>query len=183
MQVVAHDHGPGGGAGFVSGFLHPISGLDHILAMISVGLWGAQLGKPQVWLLPITFPLMMACGAALGIMGFEIPLVEVGIAASAIVLGLMVLFEAKPPLWVSMLIVAFFAVFHGHAHGTELPANENALLYSIGFVIATGLLHAVGIAIGLVHRWDVGKIGLRAAGGAVVAGGLFFLCGSFGWIP
>jgi urease accessory protein len=135
-----------------------------------------------VWLLPVAFPLMMACGAALGLMGYPLPLVEVGIACSAIALGLMVLLEARPPQLVSLTLVAFFAMFHGHAHGTELPAGQSGLLYSFGFVISTGLLHAVGIGIGTVHRWHAGRVFLRTAGAGVLAGGLFFLYRSIGWI-
>jgi urease accessory protein len=125
---------------------------------------------------------MMACGAALGLMGYPLPGVEVGIACSAVALGLMVLLEARPPQMVSLALVAFFAVFHGHAHGTELPAGQSGLLYSFGFVIATGLLHAVGIGIGLLHHWQAGRVLLRAAGAGVLVGGLFFLCRSIGWL-
>jgi urease accessory protein len=178
--ALAHTGGSTGG--FVSGLSHPIGGWDHILAMVAVGLWGAQLGRPLVWLLPIAFPLMMACGAAMGLMGYPLPGVEVGIACSAIALGLMVLLEAKLPAALALAMVAFFAVFHGHAHGTELPAGQSGLLYSIGFVISTGLLHGVGIGIGTVHHWKAGKLFLRGAGACVLAGGVFFLCSSFGWI-
>lgn len=176
--LLAHTGGTGGG--FLSGLSHPVGGLDHILAMVAVGLWGAQLGKPSIWLLPITFPLMMAVGAALGLMGYPVPGVEIGIALSAVVLGLMVLLEAKPPLAVSMILVGIFAVFHGHAHGTELPPDQSGLLYSVGFVISTGLLHAVGIGIGTVRSLPGGKVILRGAGAVVLAGGLYFLAGSLG---
>jgi len=174
--VLAHAHIESGEAGgFLTGLGHPVSGLDHVLAMISVGLWGAQLGAPAMWLLPVAFPMMMACGGMLGLMGMPLPGVEVGIAVSAIVLGAMVLSEARPPLWVALTIVAFFAVFHGHAHGTELPEGQSGLLYSMGFVIATGCLHGVGIGIGLIHRWTAGRVALRIAGALVVIAGLFFL--------
>jgi len=174
--VLAHAHIESGEAGgFLTGLGHPVSGLDHVLAMISVGLWVAQLGAPAVWLLPVAFPMMMACGGMLGLMGMPLPGVEVGIAVSAIVLGAMVLSEARPPLWVALTIVAFFAVFHGHAHGTELPEGQSGLLYSMGFVIATGCLHGVGIGIGLIHRWTAGRVALRIAGALVVIAGLFFL--------
>jgi urease accessory protein len=172
-SLLAHTGGSGGG--FVSGFSHPIGGLDHVLAMIAVGIWGAQLGVPSIWFLPIAFPLMMACGAALGLMGYPLPAVEFGIAVSAVILGLMVLIEARPPLALAILIVAFFAIFHGHAHGTELPEGQSGLLYSIGFVISTGLLHAVGIGIGIIHFLSVGILILRAAGAVVLMGGLYFL--------
>ena len=161
--------------GFLTGFRHPISGLDHVLAMVAVGLWGAQLGSPAIWLLPVAFPMVMAFGGMLGLMGVPLPGVEYGIAASAILLGAAVMFEIRPPLALAAILVGFFAIFHGHAHGTELPPGQSGLLYSIGFVIATGCLHAVGIGIGAVHRWLWGQRLLRFAGAIVAMGGMFFL--------
>jgi len=165
----------GQAAGFLTGLRHPVSGLDHVLAMIAVGLWGAQLGAPAVWLLPVTFPMVMAFGGFLGLVGIPVPGVEVGIAASAILLGLVVAREARPPLVVAAVLVGFFAIFHGHAHGTELPAGQSGLMYSIGFVVATGCLHGVGIAIGVVHRWPLGRVAMRLAGAAVTVAGFGFL--------
>lgn len=170
----AHEES-GQAAGLAAGLLHPVSGLDHVLAMVAVGLWGAVLGPPAIWVLPVAFPLVMALGGLLGLLGVPLPAVEVGIAVSALVLGVMVLAEVRPPLWVAALIVSFFAVFHGHAHGRELPAGTNALLYSLGFVVATGLLHAVGIALGVAHRWAAGRQLVRAAGAGVALAGIFFL--------
>ena len=161
--------------GFLSGLAHPVSGLDHVLAMVAVGLWGAVLGPPAIWVLPVAFPVVMALGGLLGLLGIPVPGVEVGIALSAIVLGAMVLAELRPPLWLAAVVVAFFAIFHGHAHGQELPEGTNALLYSLGFVVATGLLHAVGILLGEAHRWSAGRQAVRAAGGGVTLAGLFFL--------
>jgi urease accessory protein len=161
--------------GFISGFEHPISGLDHIVAMVSVGLWGAQLGPPAIWLLPVTFPMVMAFGGMLGLMGVPLPGTEIGIALSAIGLGAMVASEARPPLWIAAVLVGFFAIFHGHAHGTELPPDESGVLYSIGFVVATGLLHLTGIGIGLIHRWKTGEMTLRLGGVAVAITGCVFL--------
>jgi len=172
--VLAHVQG-GEAAGFLSGLSHPVSGWDHVLAMVAVGLWGAQLGPPALWLLPVTFPMVMAVGGMLGLMGFPIPGVEIGIAVSALVLGVMVLLEARPPLAVAAVVVGFFGVFHGHAHGTELPAGQSGLLYSVGFVFATGCLHGVGIAIGLIHRWPAGRRVLRGAGAVVALAGVLFL--------
>lgn len=143
--------------------------------MVSVGLWGAQLGAPAIWLLPVTFPMVMAFGGMLGLMGVPLPGTEIGIALSAIGLGGVVAAEARPPLWAAALLVGFFAIFHGHAHGTELPPDESGVLYSIGFVVATGLLHLTGIAIGLIHRWKLGQMALRLGGAAVVVVGGFFL--------
>jgi len=164
----------GQAGGFVSGLSHPVSGLDHVLAMVAVGLWGAQLGMPAIWVLPVAFPMMMAFGGMLGLLGIPLPGVELGIAVSAMVLGALVLGGIRLSLVAAIAVVAFFAVFHGHAHGTELQAGQNAILYSLGFVIATGMLHAVGIGIGLIHRWDLGRKVLRAAGGLVLAGGVYF---------
>ena len=113
----------GEAAGFLSGLKHPISGLDHVLAMVAVGLWGAQLGAPAVWVLPVAFPMVMAFGGMLGLIGVPLPGIEYGIAASAILLGVAVMFEIRPPLAIAALVVATFAIFHGHAHGTELPAG------------------------------------------------------------
>jgi urease accessory protein len=165
----------GQAAGLLSGLAHPVSGLDHVLAMIAVGLWGAVLGAPAVWVLPVAFPLAMALGGLLGLLGVPVPGIEVGIALSAVVLGAMVLLEQRPPLWLAALIVGAFAIFHGHAHGRELPEGANALLYSVGFVVATGLLHAVGILIGAAHRWAGGRVAVRAAGGGVALAGVLFL--------
>jgi urease accessory protein len=163
--------------GFVSGLLHPVLGWDHVVAMVAVGLWGAFLGNPAIWILPVVFPLVMAFGGALGVMGVPVPAVETGIAASAVVLGAMVAFAARPPIWVAAVIVGAFAIFHGHAHGTELPNAANPLAYSLGFVISTGLLHLCGIAFGLVVRWPAGKIAVRAGGGLIALAGVGFLTG------
>jgi urease accessory protein len=146
--------------------------------MVAVGVWGAQLGRPAIWLLPVVFPLLMALGGFAGLVGWDLPAIELGIALSAVVLGALILGQVRLPLAVAVLIVAFFAIFHGHAHGTEMDAGQSAMLYSIGFVIATGLLHAAGIALGLIHRWDTGRVVLRAAGSVVLAGGLYFLWGA-----
>ena len=171
----------GEAAGFLSGLAHPLAGLDHVLAMVAVGLWGVQLGAPAIWLLPVAFPMVMAVGGMLGLMNVPLPGIEYGIAASAILLGAAVLFEIRPPLAVAALVVGLFAIFHGHAHGTELPAGQNALLYSLGFVVATGCLHAAGIGIGTVHRWSWGQTMLRAAGAVVAVGGIFFMWRALAW--
>ncbi|MGA8032752.1 MAG: HupE/UreJ family protein [Casimicrobiaceae bacterium] len=161
--------------GLLAGLHHPASGLDHVLAMVSVGLWGAELGAPAIWLLPVAFPIAMAFGGMLGLIGVPLPGVEIGIALSAVVLGAAVVTAWRPPLWIAAAIVGIFAIFHGHAHGTELPAGSSGLLYSIGFVVATGLLHATGIGIGTIHRWDWGRATLRAAGAGVATSGAYFL--------
>ena len=165
----------GQAAGFITGLQHPWSGLDHVLAMIAVGLWGAQLGNPAMWLLPVTFPMVMSVGAMMGLLGFPLPGVEIGIALSALLLGIMVLQEVHPKLIIAAALVGFFAIFHGHAHGTELPAGQSGLLYSMGFVMATGCLHGIGITLGLVHRWPAGKLALRIAGAFIAVMGVTFL--------
>lgn len=172
--ALAHEES-GQAAGLLAGLAHPVSGLDHVLAMIAVGLWGAVLGAPAIWVLPVAFPLVMAVGGLMGLLGFPLPGVEIGIAASAVVLGVMVLAEVRPPLWLAAAVVAFFAIFHGHAHGRELPVGTSALLYSLGFVMATGLLHAAGILLGVAHRWAAGRQAVRVAGLGVAVAGLFFL--------
>jgi len=168
--------------GFTSGFLHPIFGLDHLVAMVAVGLWGAQLGRPAIYVLPIAFPAVMAFGGFLGVVGVPLPLVEVGVAASAIILGLSVAFVMKPSLTVAGLIVAAFAIFHGHAHGMELPDAANPLAYGVGFVLATGLLHLTGILIGLLVAFPAGARAVRACGAVFAAIGFYFLAASAGLV-
>jgi urease accessory protein len=177
MASPAAAHTGGMAGGFFSGFAHPMFGADHVVAMVAVGLWGAFLGAPAIWLLPIVFPLVMAFGGVLGILGVPIPAVETGIATSAVVLGLMVALAARPPLWVAAVLVGAFAVFHGHAHGGELPAGADAVAYSLGFVIATGFLHLCGIAFGTLAAWPAGRIAVRTAGGAIALAGIAFLAG------
>ena len=168
--------GAGIAGGFSSGFAHPMLGWDHVVAMVAVGLWGAFLGKPGIWVLPVVFPLVMALGALLGFMGIAFPAVEAGIAASAIVLGLLIVFMVRPPVWIAGVVVAFFAMFHGHAHGAELPAAANAVAYGVGFVLATGLLHLCGIGIGALGSSRAGNIAIRIGGGAIsVVGGVFLI--------
>jgi urease accessory protein len=171
--ALAHTGGLGGG--FLGGLSHPLLGPDHVAAMVAVGLGGAFLGQPAIVILPIVFPLVMALGGVLGILGVPLPGVEIGIAISAAVLGMMVALAARPPLWVAGIVVGAFAVFHGLAHGAELPPGANALAYSAGFVIATGCLHLCGIAIGLLARWPMGRLAVRTAGAAIAIAGLMFL--------
>lgn len=177
-QALAHIQ-KGEAIGFVGGFKHPISGAEHVLAMVAVGLWGAQLGQPAIWVLPVTFPMVMAMGGMLGLLGIHLPGAEIGIALSALLLGAAVATEARPSLIAAAVLVGFFAIFHGYAHGAELPPGQSALLYSMGFVIATGCLHAIGITIGLIHRWTWGQTTVRLAGGVVAAAGVVFLWQAF----
>jgi len=172
--ALAHGGGDVAG-GFFGGFLHPLTGPDHIAAMVAVGLWGAVLGAPALWLLPVAFPLVMALGGVLGIVGVPLPRIEIGIAVSAIVLGLMVAFMVRAPLAIAVAVVAVFAVFHGYAHGAELPPGADAIAFSAGFVIATGLLHLGGVGLGLAARRPAGRIAVRFAGALIAIAGMVFL--------
>ncbi|QPM91557.1 HupE/UreJ family protein [Pseudooceanicola algae] len=176
IPASAHD-ATGHAGGFVSGFSHPILGWDHVIAMVAVGLWGAFLGSRARWILPVTFPLIMTAGATIGIIGLPLPAVETGIALSGVVLGLLIAFAVKAPLWIATVIVGIFALFHGHAHGTELPSAANPLAYAVGFVLATGLLHLAGIGFGMLTTSRPGRIAIRAMGLAIAAVGGAFLTG------
>jgi urease accessory protein len=177
LAVPALAHTGESAGGFLSGLAHPVFGLDHVVAMVAVGLWGAFLGSPAIWLLPIVFPLVMAAGGVLGILGLPLPAAETGIASSAVLLGLMVALAARPPLWAAAVLVGAFAIFHGYAHGRELPDGANAVAYSAGFVIATGLLHLTGIAFGLLARWPAGRLAVRGTGGVIALVGVAYLGG------
>ena len=172
----AHE-GTGMAGGFVSGLTHPLFGLDHVVAMVAVGLWGAFLGRPALYLLPIIFPVVMAFGGALGVLGFPLPGVEIGIAGSAIVLGLLVALAARPPIWIASCLVGAFAIFHGYAHGAELPHAANAITYSIGFVLSTGMLHLIGIAFGMLVKMPSGRVAVRGLGVAISLVGVAFMTG------
>ncbi len=178
-RALAHT-GTGMALGLQSGLLHPVTGLDHLVAMVAVGLWGAQLGNPAIFLLPITFPLVMAVGGLLGILGVTLPFAETAIALSGIALGLLVALRARPPLAVAMLLVGAFAIFHGYAHGRELPQAADPLAYAVGFVVATGLLHLCGILIGLLLRWPLGEQAVRACGLVVGGVGVYFFLAALG---
>jgi len=171
-MALAHTQG-GIDGGVLTGFLHPMKGPDHMLAMVAVGMWGAQLGSPCIWALPIAFPMIMALGGALGILGLQIPAVEPAIVVSVIVLGTLIAFAARPPVIVATAVVGIFAIFHGYAHGAELPEGVSSLAYSLGFVVSTGLLHLTGILIGLVTELPGGGKLLRVAGGLIAAAGVY----------
>ena len=178
-RAVAHT-GTGLSGGFVSGFRHPFTGVDHLLAMFSVGLWGAFLGRPLIYALPVLFPGVMVGGAVLGMLGVPLPPVELGIALSVFVLGGCIALSLKAPAWVASLIVATFAVFHGYAHGRELPSAADPIGYSVGFVLATGLLHVLGIGIGFLNDRPGGVIATRSLGGVIGCMGVWFLYKAIG---
>lgn len=159
-------------SGFAAGLLHPVTGLDHLLAMLAVGMWGAQLGMPALWVLPVAFPLVMAMGGAVGILGVPLPAVEPAIVLSVVLLGAAIAFGRPPRLPAAAALVAFFAVFHGYAHGRELPASASAVGFSAGFVLATGCIHLAGIGIGFVTKLPRGDSLLRAGGAAIAMTGV-----------
>jgi len=167
--------GTGLPGGFASGFIHPLSGLDHLLAMVSVGLWGAFLGRPLIYVLPVVFPAMMVVGAIMGMFAVPLPPVQVGIALSVLVLGGCISLSLRAPVWAASLIAAVFAVFHGYAHGKELPSAADPVSYSVGFVLATGLLHVSGIGLGLLNHRPDGLVVTRSAGALIAVLGAWFL--------
>lgn len=168
--------GAGATNSFAAGALHPLGGLDHMLAMVTVGLWGVLAGGRALWVWPAAFVSAMIFGFGVAALGLDVPLVEPAILASTVVLGLLVLMAVKAPLWVGALVVAGFAYFHGFAHGSE--AGEVSLVpYAAGFVLSTVLLHLAGIALGLLMQGRIGQPALRMAGGAIMIGGIAIAAG------
>jgi len=161
--------------GFIEGLAHPFTGLDHMLAMVAVGLWASQLGRPAIWLLPLTFPAVLAIGAVFGIGGVELPWIEIAIAGSVMVLGAAVALALRPSLVMSAGVIALFALLHGYSHGVELPANVSVLTFGVGFVTSTLALHAIGIAVGLFANRAPMRYVARTAGAAIAVVGVFLL--------
>ncbi|MFM9881087.1 MAG: HupE/UreJ family protein [Burkholderiaceae bacterium] len=183
LTAHAHAHTEGSGAsGFLAGYLHPLSGVDHLLAMVAVGMWGAALGRPLIWALPVVFPLLMVVGGVLGIAGVPLPFIEAGIAVSVLVLGLAIALAWRAPLALALAIVALFGVLHGHAHGTELPQATSPEAYAAGFVVSTGILHLSGIALGLLQRLPSGALALRGGGALIAAVGGYLLVSQAGLV-
>jgi urease accessory protein len=183
VPTIASAHpGHEGAPGFIHGFLHPLGGLDHILAMVAVGLFAARLGGRALWLVPASFVVTMAVAGVAGMTGFALPYVEAGIALSILVLGAAIALEMTMPVAAAMGLVAFFAVFHGHAHGAEMPETMSGLAYGAGFVAATAALHALGIGLGLFigragemfgrRVLQVGGTAAALAGAALLAGAM-----------
>lgn len=177
LPPLAHAHvGAGDTVGFARGVEHPLGGVDHVFAMVAVGLWAAQRSERALWFIPATFVLVMALGGFVGTMGLPVPFVEQGIVVSVLVLGVLVAGAVRFPLYASALIVGLFAVFHGHAHGAEMPANASGLAYGAGCVFTTAFLHALGISVALLTR-RLGQSSLaRASGGAIA------MCGVYLWL-
>ena len=172
--------GIGDTSGFIHGFTHPISGIDHVLAMVAVGLFAAHLRGRALWLVPLSFVSMMIVGGAFGMTGVNLPFVEIGIGLSVVVLGVAVAFGSHIPTAAAMALVAFFAVFHGHVHGAEMPGSASGFEYGVGFVLATATLHACGIGLGLL----VGRMSdaydtriLRVTGCSMALAGVAILTG------
>lgn len=161
--------------GFASGFFHPLTGFDHLLAMVAVGIWGAFLGRPLIYLLPVIFPTVMAFGGVLAMLGAPVPPVELGIALSVVLLGLAIASGFRAPTWVACIVVGLFGLFHGYAHGLELPTAADPIGYSAGFVLATGMLHVIGIGLGASKSLRHGQFALRILGGLIAAAGVYFL--------
>jgi len=176
QAAAAHITATGSG-GLAAGFAHPLTGADHFLAMFAVGLWGAQIGGRSVWSLPVTFPLIMVLGGAAGILGVEVSgaAIETGIALSIVVLGCAIAAAWKPPEWAALLVISFFALCHGYAHGAELPVAADPADYAIGFVIATGMIHVFGVGVGLALNQVRGGQASRALGGAIALAGVGYL--------
>ncbi len=183
LPTVASAHvGAGDAHGFVHGFSHPLNGLDHMLAMIAVGMLAAHLGGRALWLVPLTFVSVMAVAGTLGMAGVGLPFVEVGIGMSVVVLGLAIAFQLNISTLAAVGLVGFFAIFHGHAHGAEMPESASGFAYGLGFVSATATLHAIGIGLGLTIGYigetysrriiQVGGGAMAVAGVAILAGGL-----------
>ena len=170
--------GVGQASGMMHGFMHPLGGVDHLLAMILVGVFAYQLGRKALVLLPLSFVGLMALGGLADVAGMPLPFVEIGIALSVVVLGLAVAFGVNAPVALAVALVGAFAVFHGHAHGAEMPLGVSGAAYGLGFVLATALLHVVGIGVGVLVGTlgdSYGKSFYRVAGGAAAAVGLVLL--------
>jgi urease accessory protein len=170
--IGAHGHG------FMAGFLHPLMGLDHMLAMLGVGVWAAQLGKRATWLVPAAFVAVMACGAAPALSGAPLPMVELGIAGSVLAVGALIALGARMPLPMAMIVAGAFALFHGHAHGTELPGFAHPAAYGAGFVAATALLQGAGLGLAYLMRRQAGKLPFRVGGAMMAALGGALLLGA-----
>ncbi|AEG09714.1 HupE/UreJ protein [Shewanella baltica OS183] len=174
--VSAHEIHSGGG--FMSGFNHPVLGFDHLLAMLSVGMLSTQLGGRAIWTVPLAFVTFMLVGGILGLYAIAVPFVEIGIALSVLLLGLAIAFDRQIPLLFAMAFVGIFAIFHGHAHGAEMPALASPVLYALGFLFGTAVIHLGGVMIGLGMQRMIGQRNLmRVTGAAIAAMGGYLLAG------
>jgi urease accessory protein len=177
--VLAHDEGTVLRFGsFLAGFTHPVLGLDHLLAMLSVGIISAQIGGRAIWIVPATFVSVMAIGGVLGVVNLGLTAVESGIAISVLLLGLAIAAERRIPLLVALVAVALFATFHGYAHGAEVPTIAKPVRYALGFLSGTAIIHVVGVLVGdIPQHYKMGPIILRLFGGGIAVVGVLFLFG------
>lgn len=178
--ALAHDGESLPFGGFLAGFIHPVLGYDHLLAMLSVGILSAQIGGRAIWMVPATFVGVMALGGALGLLNAGINFVELGIAFSLIILGGVIAAERRLPIGLAMAAVGVFAVFHGYAHGAEIPTIAEPVLYALGFLSGTATIHITGVIIGDIARhYQRGTIALRMGGVAITLIGILFVAGIF----
>lgn len=176
--VYAHDGSQVPFGGFLAGLVHPVLGYDHLLAMLSVGILSAQIGGRAIWTVPATFVSVMAVGGLLGYINIGLTATELGIAASLILLGLIIAAEQKLPVKLAMLGVGFFAIFHGYAHGSEIPTTSEPVLYALGFLTGTALIHIAGVVIGdIAKHYQRGRIMLRVGGALIAVTGVLFIAG------
>jgi len=168
--AVAHT-GAGQAISFASGIAHPLTGADHILAMVAVGLWAVLRGGRAVWVWPMAFVATMLGGCVAATLGLQMPFVGPAIWSSIVILGLLVALAAKAPVWLGATLAGLFAFFHGHAHGTE-AIGANLIPFAVGFAVTTAGLHVVGISLGRMAERSIGKVAVRVMGGLTVLGGL-----------
>ena len=174
LPSLAYAHvGIGETGGFMHGLMHPLSGLDHICAMVAVGLWAAQMGGRSVWAVPLTFVSVMVLGGMLGMMGISLPFTEQGIVLSVLMLGVFIAASVRLPLWLSSTLVGLFALCHGHAHGAEMPESASGMAYALGFVLATASLHTMGILFGLGVQRLAHKRVISLAGAGIALCGVY----------
>ncbi|MDR6291390.1 urease accessory protein [Inquilinus ginsengisoli] len=177
LPVAAYAHPGHDVSGFTAGFAHPLSGLDHILAMVAVGIWAGQVGGRYIWQAPLAFLALMALGGLAGIEGLGLPMVEIGIAGSIVVFGAMIALAVRPVAWIGMAVTGVFAVFHGYAHGAEMHPDASALTYGVGFMVATAILHGAGIGVALgLNRLRFARVE-RALGAAIAVAGVVIAAG------
>ncbi len=177
VPSLAHAHtGAGASTGFLHGFGHPFGGIDHLCAMLAVGLWAAQMGGRAIWAVPLSFVSVMAAGGVLGMLGISLPLVESGILLSVLILGVLIAAAVRLPLSASIVLVGLFALFHGHAHGAEMPGTASGVPYAGGFVLATIVLHLCGLGLGIGFQKSAPAGFVRLAGAAIA------LCGIGLWL-
>lgn len=181
MPALAHEGASLPYGSFLAGLTHPVLGLDHLLAMVSVGIVSAQIGGRAIWTVPGTFVAVMALGGLLGWLDIGLTAIEAGIAVSVLALGVAIAADRRLPMSLAMTAVGFFAIFHGYAHGAEMPTVANALTYSLGFMAGTAALHVSGVVVGdISQHYSAGKLMLRVGGAAIALSGTYFLVGAAG---